>query len=99
MSILLFGIWDIPISNYWLFYLALGIIGFLLCYFKRYFLALVLPIIIWFSMSDFQSFYQSRQGIYPSNDYVFLAVIAMVLALLASVLGAILNSRKLKALS
>ena len=99
MSILLFGIWDIPISNYWLFYFALGIIGFFLCYFKRYFLVLILPVIIWFSISDFQSFYQSKQGIYPGNDYVFLAVTSMVLALLASVLGAMLNSKKLKALS
>ena len=99
MTILLFGIWDKPVSDYWLFYCVLGIVGFLLCYFRRYFLVLILPVIIWFSNLDIQSFYQSRQGIYPGNGYVFLAVATMILALLASVFGAILNNRKLMALN
>ncbi len=99
MIILLFGIWDKSINDYWLFYFVLGIIGFLLCYFRRYFLALMLPVVIWFSISDFQSFYQSNQGIYPGNDYVFQAGIAMILALLASVLGAVMNNRKLHRLN
>ncbi len=41
MNILLFGFFDTPITNYWFFYFALGIAGFLVCYFNRYLLVLV----------------------------------------------------------
>lgn len=99
MNILLFGIWDKSINDYWLFYCVLGIVGFLLCYFRRYFLALMLPVIIWFSISDFLSFYQVRHTIYPGNNYVFQAGIAMMLALLASIFGTMISNRKSKPLN
>lgn len=95
MELLLFGFWDIPISYYWLFYGILGLVGFLLCYFNRYLLALVIPIIVWFAVSDFQHFYKSL-NVNPSDSYVFSAFLAMLFAVAVSVFGAIANKRKVK---
>ncbi|MEJ7861569.1 MAG: hypothetical protein WKF90_08025 [Pyrinomonadaceae bacterium] len=98
MNILLFGIWETPISDYWFFYFVLGIAGFLLCYLNRYLLVLVIPVIIWFSVSDFQNFYHSV-NVRPDSLYIFWAFLSMMLAMTASVFGALMNKRKVKSLS
>ncbi len=54
MEFLLFGYWGTPISSYLIVYFGLGAIGFLAAYFHRYLLALIIPIIVWFSISDYQ---------------------------------------------
>ncbi len=97
MEILLFGFWDIPISYYWLFYGIFGLVGFLLCYFNRYLIALVIPIIVWFAVSDYQYFYHII-NLRPDDSYIYSAVLAMVLAIAASVFGDVLNKRKVKPL-
>ena len=95
MEILLFGIWDIPVSNYWFFYGFFGVVGFLLCYFNRYLVVLVVPIIVWFAVSDVQHFYHSI-NVRPEDSYIFSAVLAMVLAFVLTILGLVVNIRKTK---
>lgn len=97
MEILLFGIWETPVSYYWLFYGIVGLLGFLLCYLNRYLIVLIIPIIVWFAVSDYQYFYH-KVNVIPDDSYIFSAVFAMVLALVATVFGFVMNMRKTKSL-
>ncbi len=92
MEFLLFGYWGTPISSYLIIYFGLGAVGFLAAYFHRYLLTLIIPIIVWFSVSDYQGFYRYNVG--PDNSYVFFVTIAMVLAVAASIIGAVLGKKK-----
>jgi len=92
MEILLFGYWGVPISSYLVVYFGLGAVGFLAAYFHRYFLALIIPIIVWFFVSDYRGFYRYNVG--PENSYVFFVTIAMVLAVAASIIGAVIGKKK-----
>jgi len=92
MRLLMFGIWDIPISLYWLFYFVLGIIGFAVSYFNRYLFLLAVAVISTFSILDFSDFFGSVTT--PSEYYVFQVAISMTFAVLASLAGAILNQKK-----
>lgn len=88
----MFGIWDIPISFYWMFYFVLGIIGFAISYFNRYLFLLAVGVISAFSVLDFKAFFGSL--ITPGEYYVFQTAISMAFAVLASLTGAILNQKK-----
>lgn len=94
MNLILFGIWDIPVSTYLIIYLGLGILGFLLCYFHKYFIFAVFPVLLWLCISDFNQFYSNQ--ITPHPQYVFQVVLAMITAFSATIFGTILNRRKLK---
>jgi hypothetical protein len=97
MNILLFGIWEMPVTNYLYFYLLAGLVGFILCYFNRYLLPLVAIALLWFSITDFTYFYHII-NLRPDNSYIFKATLSMIFAILASVVGAIVNLKKVRAL-
>lgn len=92
MKIFFFGMWDMPITSYLLVYLALGVVGFLAAYVHRYLLGVIVPIIIWFAISDFREFYRSNIG--PDPMYVFQVTLSMILAVTVSVYGAFLQRRR-----
>lgn len=92
LSILFLGIWDIPVSSYWIFYLALGLLGFAICYYQRLFIIGILPVLIWFAISDFERFY--RYQVSPSNSYVFSVSISICLAICLSLIGTYFNWKK-----
>lgn len=93
MEILLFGVWDVPVSSYLWPYLLLGLIGSIACYLNRYFLVLIIPIILWFAISDFRRFY--RYDIGPNNEYVFFVGLSILLAMAAAIGASVLNKRKI----
>ncbi len=94
MDIFFLGVWEIPISSYLLFYILLGSVGFLVCYWNRYFLALIIPIVGWFVIGDFQDFYRYNVG--PPADYLLQVVLSMVFAVAAPLIGAIVSKRKIR---
>lgn len=94
MNLILFGIWDIPVSSYLLTYLSLGVLGFFLCYFHRFFAFVFIPLLIWLCISDFNEFYKYQ--VTPASAYVFQVVVAMTFAFSTTICGTILNWRKQK---
>lgn len=54
--------WSVPITDYWLFYLVFGIIGFVLCFYSRFFITFVVPLLLWFCIADLRSFYHQDLG-------------------------------------
>lgn len=86
--------WSVPITDYWLFYLVFGIIGFVLCFYSRFFITFVVPLLLWFCIADLRSFYHQDLGskqLGPSNDYVFGVAVSMLITLGLSGLGTYLN--------
>ena len=78
--------------EYWLFYLTMGAIGFMFCYFYRFFIIIAVPVIGWIIVSDFSRFY--RFNVKPGERYIFLVAISMLIALSMSALGAYENWKK-----
>ena len=94
MELFFFGMWDIPVSNYWAFYFLLAIIGFGLCLLHRYFIALALPVLGWFAFKDFSSFFAYNVG--PDRIYIAQVAISIICAVLLSFFGAYLNLRRIQ---
>ena len=89
-------LWDVPITNYWFFYLIFGMIAFALCFYKRFFIYAIIPILLWFCIADMHSFYYQDLGsnkVGPEGDYIFQVAISMIFALALAVLGTYLNWR------
>jgi hypothetical protein len=94
MFVLLFGIWDISVSTYMLFYVALGLAGLFLSYWKRFFALISIAVVIGFAVRDFQDFY--RWQVHPSDNYVLTVGMFIVLAIIAPVFGAILRTQRIR---
>ena len=94
MQALFFGMWDTPISGYLIFYLVIALAGFLAGYWKRGLIVGPILAVIWFGARDFQEFY--RWQINPPVWYVFSVAICMIFAVVASVIGAILRTLRLR---
>jgi hypothetical protein len=92
MELFFFGFWDVPVSNYWPFYIVLGLAGFGLCLLHRYLIALALPVIAWCAFKDFASFFASNVG--PDRTYIALVGVSVIAAVLLSFLGAYLNFQR-----
>lgn len=88
------GIWDIPVSTYAVPYLIIGAIGFTLCYLNRYFALIAIPVLLFFCVSDFRSFYRYNVG--PSTDYIVTVIATIILAVLLIAAGFFLNLRQRK---
>ena len=93
-SLFLFGIWETPLSNYWLFYLGFGLLGFALCYFHRLFIIPVIPLLLWFAISDLKDFYHYQALL--NNNYIFQVIIAIFTSLMMFISGAFLNAQESK---
>jgi phosphotransferase system glucose/maltose/N-acetylglucosamine-specific IIC component len=91
MGYLMYGIWDIPITFYWMFYFVLGVIGFAISYFNRYLFLLSVVAIFVFCVLDFSTFRSASTT--PDKWYVTQVAISMAFAVIASLLGAVLNRR------
>lgn len=94
MPALFFGVWDIPVSDYVLFYAVVGILGFLLSYLKRFLIIVPITVVLGFAVRDFLDFY--RWQVNPPDWYVITVVVSLLLALVASVLGVVLKAHRLK---
>lgn len=89
--LLLFGVWEIPLTDYLYFYLALAVIGFVLCYVLRSSIFVVVPVIAWFAVNHVSRFYRYQVG--PQPEYAFQVFLAIAAAVGFSVYGLILNKR------
>lgn len=86
--------WSVPITDYLLFYFVVGVIGFALCFYWRFFLTVVAPILVWLCIGDLRSFYRQDVGsnkLGPDSDYILIVGVSMIFALGTSLLGAYLN--------
>jgi hypothetical protein len=75
-----------------MFYLVLGVIGFAISYFNRYLFLVAVAAIFVFCALDFRGFYSS--SVTPDEWYVMQVAISMGLAVVASLIGVILNRKK-----
>ena len=91
LNLALLGIWETPATSYWLFYLALGSIGFLLSYFHRFLSIFAIGTLLYFAFSHLLSF---SRPVRPGPAYQAGVVFMMLVAFLLIIGGAYLNWRK-----
>ena len=94
MQAFFFGVWDIPASEYIIFYFVIAFLGFLAGYWKRWLIVFPIVAVIWFAARDFKEFY--RWQISPPVWYAVSVAICMLFAIVASVFGAILRTHRLR---
>ena len=89
MNMAFFGFWDIPVSEYWVFYLAFGVAGGVLCNLHRKLSFIVFPVLAFFVVRDLWTFQSAYIG--PGTGYIVEFVIGVGACLLLCVLGLIVR--------
>ena len=90
-------VWDVPLTDYLLFYFVFGIVGFGVCFAHRFFIASIVPLLLWFCIADIRSFFHQDLGsnkLGPDGIYIFIVAVSMIFAGALAVYGAYLNWRK-----
>lgn len=91
MQVLLLGIWDIPVSEYWIFYLLLGLAGAIGAFIHRYLLGIFFLALLYFVVQDFRDFY--RYSVHPSDWYIFQFMVGILLSAALAVFGVFVRTK------
>lgn len=91
---LLFGIWDISVSSYYVQFLALGCLGFGLCWFRRWLIVPVIGLIGYLAFKDFSQMAASSVGPKADSLYAIQVYFAILLSLLMTIAGFVMRRRR-----